>query len=170
MAKTIWGKAFLAMVMLLAAGASTASMIMGDGLVYRVVDGDTYIVNIEDPQVYRALMAAAPAEAHKNFNPHFKSFRIRLANVDTPESVHVDASRNTAAGKTASDFVKQWLEGTFVSFQCWTFDKYGRAICSVSKNGIDVGRRLIQSGMSQYVTRWGNHPFLHQQYIQAGSK
>lgn len=165
-----WIKGFLAAMMALAATVGNAGqMIDGDGMVYRVIDGDTYIVNIESLDAYQALYDAAPPAGKKHFNPHFKSFKIRLANVDTAESVHVDASRNTEAGRQASAFVRQWIQGAFVGFRCWEFDKYGRAICSVSRNGKDVGVELVRKGLSKYVTRWGNHPFLHNQYQRAAS-
>lgn len=51
--------------------------------VVRVVDGDTLVVDISGTQS-----------------------RVRLKGVDTPESVHPDASRNTPEGAAASEFAK----------------------------------------------------------------
>ncbi|MCC1496823.1 thermonuclease family protein [Alcanivorax sp. 1008] len=173
MIKAIFALAPRIVLIMMAVASATASamdMVEGDGLVYRVIDGDTYIVNVEAPSTYRTLLATAPPGAGKHFNPHYKSFKIRLANVDTPESVHVDASRNTPAGKKASAFAKELLEGKFVSFKCWTFDKYGRAICSVSKGSEDVGETLIRGGFTKYETRWGTHPYLHERYLRAAGQ
>jgi endonuclease YncB( thermonuclease family) len=67
------------------------------GTIYRVIDADTLMVNISDNDVYHQLVreAAGDEDRLRYFNDRFQSIRIRLANVDTPESVHRDKSRNT---------------------------------------------------------------------------
>ena len=78
--------------------------------VVRVVDGDTIDIN------YRG-----------------KKERIRLLNVDTPESVHPYKTRNTQLGKQASDYTKKRLSGKFVSleFEEKKRGKYGRLLAYV---------------------------------------
>lgn len=53
----------------------------------RVIDGDTLLVNING-----------------------QDDRVRLIGVNTPESVHPDANKNTEEGKTASNYTKSLLE------------------------------------------------------------
>ena len=54
----------------------------------RVVDGDTIIV----------------------LNKNKEELRVRLIGIDTPESVHPDADKNTAEGQLASDYTKSQLK------------------------------------------------------------
>ena len=46
-----------------------------------------------------------------------KKERIRMLNVDTPESVHPDATRNTAMGRKASAYTKSRLAGKTVDLE-----------------------------------------------------
>lgn len=77
----------------------------------RVVDGDTVIV-IKDGE----------------------RTTIRMIGVNTPESVHNDASKNTPEGSVASDFTKTKLhEGTtvFLEYDVEKQDRYGRDLAYI---------------------------------------
>lgn len=77
--------------------------------VERVVDGDTIVVCRGDGT----------------------SAKVRLIGADTPESVHPDASRNTEAGKDASEHVEKALPaGTAVWLEkdVSETDRYGRLL------------------------------------------
>ena len=52
---------------------------------------------------------------------------MRLIGVDTPESVHPNAEKNTEFGKTVSNFLKQYLENKYVKIELdvQERDKYG---------------------------------------------
>ena len=66
-----------------------------EATVIRVVDGDTIVVNLKGQEE-----------------------KVRLIGIDCPESVHADESRNTAAGKRASEFTNSILpSGTVVYLQ-----------------------------------------------------
>lgn len=146
-------------------GFNTSFMVKGEGTIYRVVDGDTYVLNVNDISVYNALKSQAKKPNELGFfNDKYKSFRVRLGNVDTAESVHPDKSKNSAAGKTASHYVKEKLEGQKVDFSCWQYGIKGRAICSVILNGEDFGLHLIKNGYSTYYTKFGKHPYLDKEY------
>lgn len=147
-----------------AGNLSFQNKVEGTGYVYRVIDGDTYDINIDSNAVYNDLKSKSNKKERKYLKDKYKNFRVRLANTNTAESKHPDASRNTSEGKTASNYVKNLIEGKKVRFVCWDHGKYGRAICSVSYGGQDVGLNLIQNNYSTYVTRYGKHPYLHNQY------
>lgn len=142
--------------------------IAGEGMVYRVIDGDTLIVNT-DRQTYLNLKSHASKESTKLMNDKHNSFRIRLAAIDTPESVHRDKSKNSAAGTEASAFMKKLSGDKMVNFKCWAVEKHGRFLCSaeLKETAEDLGLLLIQSGFSTYVTKYGKHPYLHREYLQA---
>jgi endonuclease YncB( thermonuclease family) len=151
-----------------AGGLSVNNPIVGMAKVYRVVDGDTYILNVEDPSVFDRLYRAARLEgALEHMQPRYRGFRVRLFGVDTAESVHPDADENSSFGKRVSEVVARQLEGTRVRFRCFDFGRYERAICTLSQGGADVGEWLIRSGFSSYVTAYGNHPWAHQRYLDA---
>lgn len=159
---------FLTVTAFCSHGMSKSSMIEGEGFVYRVVDGDTYIVNVKEPKVYAALKSSARTSNEKKyFDDKYRSFKIRLGNIDTAESKHYDASRNSQKGVETSDYVKKKLNKQNIAFTCWDFGKYGRAICSVRLGGVDLGLHLIQQGFSSYYTSFGSHPYLDSEYSNA---
>ncbi|MGN0327233.1 MAG: thermonuclease family protein [Lachnospiraceae bacterium] len=74
----------------------------------RVVDGDTIVVDIDGEE-----------------------FKIRLIGIDTPESVHSDASRNNEYGQMASDYTKELLadqEMVWIEYDQEAEDRYGRQL------------------------------------------
>lgn len=76
--------------------------------VIRVVDGDTFVANVNGTEE-----------------------KIRLIGVDTPESVHPDKSKNTKEGKEASEYTKTMLQpGTKVWLEADVekVDKYNREL------------------------------------------
>lgn len=100
--------------------------------VTRVVDGDTIIVDINGTGT-----------------------KIRLIGVDTPESVHSDASRNVAEGTTASDYTKALLSGAqvYLEFDAGQYDKYGRTLAYVYlADGTMVNSLLLREGMAKTMT------------------
>lgn len=99
--------------------------------VTRVVDGDTIKVD---------------------FNGKEES--LRLIGVDTPESVHPDASKNVPDGKTASDFTKSRLEGKEIAieFDVQERDQYGRLLGYVWHNGEMFNKTLLKEGYAKVAT------------------
>lgn len=147
-----------------AGNLSTSNMIEGTGYVYRVIDGDTYDINADSQDIYDQLKSSSSGKELKYFKDKYKNFRIRLANTNTAESKHPDAHRNSAEGQNASSYAKKLIEKKKIHFSCWDHGRYGRLICSVSIDGKDVGINLIENGYSDYVTSWGKHPYLDNQY------
>lgn len=99
--------------------------------VTRVVDGDTVIVNMNGTEE-----------------------RVRLIGIDTPESVHPDASKNLAEGKTASEFTKSKLEGKEVEleFDVQERDQYGRLLAYVYIDGKMFNKTLLEEGYAKIST------------------
>lgn len=153
----------------LATAANAApNYIIGTGKVYRAVDGDTFVVNVNAPEVYQQIKAlAVTPKARSYLNDHYQSFRIRLAATDTAESKHPEKWKNTQAGKEAARYVARLTEGRPVKFACWKLGYYERVICSMEINGQDLGLHLIRHGLSPYVTRFGRHPYLDEAYQAA---
>jgi len=79
----------------------------------------------------------------------FKTERMRLENVDTPESMTSDL-REKALGMAAKEFVKGWLAGQS-SLWCKTSkdDKYGRTLALVyGDGGACINDILIERGLA----------------------
>lgn len=97
--------------------------------VTKVTDGDTF--EIEDGQ------------------------KVRLIGVDTPESVHPDASKNTEFGETASAYTKGMLEGKTVYLEkdVSETDRYGRLLRYVYlADGTFYNELLVKEGYANAAT------------------
>jgi endonuclease YncB( thermonuclease family) len=99
--------------------------------IVRIVDGDTLIIDYNGVEE-----------------------RVRLIGVDTPESVHPDATKNSEFGKIASDFSKKYLDGKEVSLELdvQERDKYGRILAYVYVGGQMYNKILLQEGMAKVAT------------------
>lgn len=95
--------------------------------VERVVDGDTIIIDY-----------------------HGVSERVRLIGVDTPESVHPDAARNSEFGETASAYTKEALtdQAVYLEFDVEQRDKYDRMLAYVYLGGEMFNKTLLRDGMA----------------------
>jgi micrococcal nuclease len=99
------------------------------GLVNRVIDGDTYDITL-DLGFY---------VSHR--------IRVRLKGVDTPE---VYGSNASAVGKVVSDYVRQILEGRFVTVQTYKNapTTYNRWEADVYFDRVDQEGKVIESGLN----------------------
>lgn len=107
--------------------------------VVRVVDGDTYVVNLDGEET-----------------------KIRLIGVDTPESVAPESytektgKENTEEGKNVSDYMKEKLpEGSvlFLEFDVNKYDKYDRVLAyAYFEDGEMVQEHLLKKGYAQVMT------------------
>lgn len=106
-----------------------------DGLypVKRVVDGDTIIVQIDG-----------------------EDYRVRMIGVDTPESVHPDAEKNTQEGLDASAWTKDLLTGqsVYLEYDVDRWDDYDRLLAYVylSDGTTMVNKLLLENGMARTMT------------------
>lgn len=102
--------------------------------VKKVVDGDTFWAVFLD------------GEEHK----------IRLIGIDTPESVHSDASKNSEEGVEASDYTKSLIsEGdmVYLEYDVSVEDKYGRILAYVYlENGQMLQDILLSEGYARVMT------------------
>lgn len=155
-----------ATIFLMATNASAFNVFNEVGKVVKVVDGDTLVVEANQ-RLYSGLSIIANSRS-RSLKSRYGTITIRVANINTPESVHRDESKNTVEGVVASNFAKKLLsQGDYVTLSCWDVGKYGRAICSVDKNGSDFGLAMIRGGHSEYITCFGKHPVQHERYKKA---
>jgi len=106
-------RTLIATLALFALAFASALEVFGPVPVTRVVDGDTFIVLVD---------------GHEE--------RVRMLNIDTPETVHPDEARNAAAGEwgsRASAYTKELLEGksVYLWFDVEQRDHYRRLLAIV---------------------------------------
>ena len=97
------------------------SLDLARGVIERVVDGDTIVVNNE---------------------------KIRLLNVDTEESVHPNEEKNTWFGAMTSRYVTKEINKKETILQCSGKDKYLRRLCFVFIDGENFNVNWIISRCS----------------------
>lgn len=99
--------------------------------VTRVVDGDTIIIDYNGTEE-----------------------RIRMIGIDTPESVHPNAEKNTEFGEVASNFTKENLENKYVKleFDVQERDKYGRLLAYVYLDDVMYNKTLLAEGYAKLAT------------------
>jgi len=140
--------------------------ISGQGKIYYAVDGDTFDIQVKDFEVIKSLY-------HNNYvgKEHIsvknRTFRVRLANVNTEESSHKDVSRNTKYGKETANVVSKKFSYQQVNFTCYKKGNYDRAICDLETSEGDIGVWLIENNYSDYVSQYGKHPKQHSEYSLA---
>jgi endonuclease YncB( thermonuclease family) len=124
----------------------------GTGQLIRVSDGDTVVVRYGDLRL-----------------------AVRLRGVDTAESVHPDATKNTAAGSAAAAFAKAYLAGKTVRIEferrkgLIEEDRHGRALGwlwieagAPGPEGDELfNATLVREGYSAYETKFGISPRHH---------
>lgn len=115
--------------------------------VMRVVDGDTIVIDYNGEKE-----------------------KIRMLNVDTPESVHPKKSRNTKIGKRASEYTKKRLSGKSISLEFNGRKKrgrYGRLLAYVILDKKNFNLELVQKGWSPYYTKYGKSKTYHARFSAA---
>jgi len=107
----------------------------GPYTVTRVVDGDTFIVDISGEKT-----------------------RVRMIGIDTAESVQDNPERITTEGQIASNYTKSLLTGAevFLEFDEEQFDKFGRTLAYVYIEGDDgyvfINELLLREGLADLMT------------------
>ncbi|MCP3944981.1 MAG: nuclease, partial [Desulfobacteraceae bacterium] len=95
--------------------------------------------------------------------------RVRLLNVDTPESVHPDKSKNTFMGQKASAYTKKRLDNKSVDleFESKLRGRYGRLLAYVIVDGVNYNLELVRNGWSPYHTKYGTSKKYHTHFMSA---
>ena len=115
--------------------AETDLLTLQEALVVRVIDGDTFVLDIENTET-----------------------KVRLIGVDTPESVAPESyyTDNTQEGKTVSDIVRDKLQKgdlLYLEYDVSKTDKYGRTLAYVYfSDGIMVQEWLLNEGLANVAT------------------
>jgi endonuclease YncB( thermonuclease family) len=115
------------LVLAVAAVAPTAFAAEAIGTVIGVSDGDTLTL----------------LDANKSRH------RIRLDGIDAPE-------RSQPYGQRARQSLASLAHGRTAQAHCPKTDRYGRAVCRVTVDGVDVGLEQIRRGLAWHYVRYAN--------------
>lgn len=118
--------ALLSVLMLPAAAAGEQF----DAKVIGVADGDTLTVLFVDGQ------AKTPR-------------RVRLSGIDAPEKAQ-------AFGSVAREQLSRLAFGRVGHLDCRAVDQYGRSVCMVRVDGVDVGMRMVELGLAWHYKRYAS--------------
>lgn len=75
--------------------------------------------------------------------------KIRISGIDAPEKAQ-------AFGAVAKDSISKLAYGGDATAECRTTDRYGRSICLVKVQGVDVGLRMIELGLAWHYKKYAN--------------
>ena len=122
----------LFLLIALAAGAPDEAM----GRVTKVIDGDTFDVQLQDSSLPEYLI------------------RVRLADIDCPETI---GSKACEAGKNASAYSRSWLLSTYIFLDLddkTGKDQYDRwvAVAFLSEDGVpgrNFNKMLVDAGQAE---------------------
>ena len=121
--------------------------------VSEVIDGDTIKIKVGDNEV-----------------------KVRLLQVDTPESKHPDESKNVPMGKKATEFTANFLKNKKVRLETDVepYDKYGRLLAYVyvkddKGNEICLNQALIENSLAKTV-KYGKNIKNYEKYLEIERK
>lgn len=76
-------------------------------------------------------------------------YRIRVSGIDTPE-------RGQAYGHVATENLAKLAFGQLAAADCPKQDRYGRWVCVVRVNGVDVGLAQVKSGLAWHYKKYAS--------------
>lgn len=85
------------------------------------------------------------------YKNEYHKWNCRLDGVDTPEMKSKSALEKAAAIR-ARDFLREQILGKLVKLKCGDFDKYGRLLVQILKDGECVNESMIQNGHAKVYT------------------
>lgn len=115
--------------------------------VEKVVDGDT---------VYAIFNNGVLNDGQK--------YKIRLIGIDTPESKHINKTKNTKEGIIAYEYTKKMLEGqnVIVEFDIAQTDKYGRFLAYIWLDNELYNKHLLDIGYAKIMTIQPNSKYVEE--------
>jgi endonuclease YncB( thermonuclease family) len=122
---------------------------------------------------------ALPAHAQKTLTPSFtakiihvddgdtvvalneqnQKVKIRLANIDAPETSHGRCRPGQPWSEQSKQFLSDLVKGKFVQLTCSTLDRYDRSVCDIHLGRTTANRLLVESGLA-----WANRA--HYSYLR----
>lgn len=88
-------------------------------------------------------------------NAKKQKIKIRLAHIDAPEN-------DQPFGKKSKQYLSRLIKGQNVRLNCHTTDHYGRKVCGIYHNQLDVDAEMIRAGLAWVYRKYNKRPELIQ--------
>jgi endonuclease YncB( thermonuclease family) len=82
-------------------------------------------------------------------DPELLMYRIRLSGIDAPE-------KDQPFGTTSRDHLSQLCDGRLVTASCPKMDRYGRMVCAVWVDDVDVSLAQLRAGLAWHFKRYAS--------------
>ncbi|TYK74209.1 nuclease [Comamonas sp. Z1] len=77
--------------------------------------------------------------------------KIRLSDIDAPESMHGHKRPGQPLSQKATDYLKSLVHGKIVNAHCYEYDRYKRGVCTITIDGQSVNLKMVDAGLA-----WAN--------------
>ncbi|MGH6610239.1 MAG: thermonuclease family protein [Burkholderiaceae bacterium] len=95
------------------------------------------------------IVAIADGDTLTVLDADKRQHKIRLDGIDAPE-------RTQPYGERARQSLAQLAHGRSASLDCPKIDRYGRAVCRVTVDGIDVGLEQLRRGFAWHYVKYAH--------------
>ena len=97
-------------------------------------------------QQYR-VVGVSDGDTIKLFSPERQQVKCRLHGIDAPES-------KQAYGQVSKRSLSDMVFGKNVTIEVLDEDQYGRSVCRIMLNGVDVNKVQLQRGLAWHYSRY----------------
>lgn len=77
--------------------------------------------------------------------------RVRLSDIDAPESAHGKGRPGQPFSRKSTESLASLAHGRNAEASCFEKDRYGRSVCRVEVDGVDINAEQVRRGMA-----WAN--------------
>lgn len=88
--------------------------------------------------------------------------KVRLAQIDAPETGHGKNKPAQPFGNDSKQSLAELTFGKFVTASCGDTDRYGRSVCGIAVDDLDVNREQVRRGMAWVYRRYAHDKSLYQ--------
>jgi endonuclease YncB( thermonuclease family) len=103
------------------------------------------------PNVLGKVVGVTDGDTLTLFDEAKQQYRVRLAGIDAPE-------RGQAFGQASKRHLSALAFGQIAIANCHKIDQYGRYVCLVRVDGVDVGLAQVKAGLA-----WHYKKYAHEQ-------
>ncbi len=87
--------------------------------------------------------------------------RIRLAQIDAPETAHGKNKPSQPFGNDSKQSLASLTFSKVVTASCSDTDRYGRFVCGITVDGLDVNREQVRRGMAMVYEKYATDRTLY---------
>lgn len=87
--------------------------------------------------------------------------RIRLAQIDAPETAHGKNKPSQPFGNDSKQSLASLTFSKVVTASCGDTDRYGRFVCGITVDGLDVNREQVRRGMAMVYEKYASDRTLY---------